>query len=76
MGRASSVFTFCFNQKTLFNQDVKMISFSYETENYAHYLKADWLGETLRNKINYKANIIHSSANNGKAACKVIEGLL
>jgi len=76
VGRASSVFTFCFNQKTLFNQDVKMVSFSYETENYAHYLKSDWLGESLRSKIDYKTNITHSSANNGNAACKIIKGLL
>ena len=76
VGRASGPFTFCFNQDILFNRDVKMISFSFETKDYAHYLKADWLGEKLRDKIKYKADIIHSSKRSGKEACNVIEGLL
>ena len=76
VGRASSVFTFCFNQKTLFEQNVNMISFSYETENYAHYLKADWLGKQLRDKIKYKAKIIHSAASDGATACRVIDNII
>lgn len=60
VGRASGVFSFCFNQDTLFHSShIKMMVFSN-----LDYPKKFWLYNYFQDKINYGTSIINHKDNN------------
>lgn len=70
IGKASGAFTFAVNRHNLFERDVKLMAF-------CNLIPPDggqfWVGNSLKDKFRYKADVFVSNESNGAVAYKLIK---